>query len=226
METFIFLSCDSQNTKIFKTKIIQHINKLTNNNRYIICADSGTNLIYPKIIPDLIIGDFDSISPKVLCWAVKNNVSIIKYPRDKDYTDFHLALEHAFTKRLLPTKVTIFGGLSNRLDQTLANVLLISSYSTKYKVPISMHEHKTNLYILNNEVKKINLKNNLKNNDTISLIPIFNDIKIKVAKGLRYEIYDEILPINSTIGISNEVVQKNVTIEIDNGTLAIIHISQ
>ena len=58
------------------------------------CADGGANFAfqYGKV-PEMIIGDLDSIEKKVLEYYKSKNVLIKKFPRDKDFTDFELILE-------------------------------------------------------------------------------------------------------------------------------------
>ena len=49
---------------------------------YVICADGGYDMcISADIIPDLVIGDFDS------CTSVSNNTKKIVLPCEKDETD-------------------------------------------------------------------------------------------------------------------------------------------
>ena len=61
--------------------------------RVIYCADGGANFAYKEnILPCVILGDLDSISSEALNYFKANNVKIIKFSGDKDYTDFELVL--------------------------------------------------------------------------------------------------------------------------------------
>ena len=55
---------------------------------YVIGVDSGTEYLYKLfLIPNLIIGDLDSINSKTLDRARKDKAEIISYEIDKDKTD-------------------------------------------------------------------------------------------------------------------------------------------
>ena len=86
---------------------------------YIIAADSG--LCYVKklgLIPDFILGDYDSVDPDVLEYFKGFNIKT--YPKEKDYTDTHLALITAI--KLSPRHITILGGTGSRLDHILTSI--------------------------------------------------------------------------------------------------------
>ena len=60
---------------------------------FVVGVDSGTEYLYKLfLIPNLIIGDLDSINTKTLERAKKDSVEIISYEVDKDKTDFELTL--------------------------------------------------------------------------------------------------------------------------------------
>ena len=59
---------------------------------YVIVADSG--LLYADklgIAPDVILGDYDSVQEGLL--DKYQNTDIKTYPREKDYTDTHIAVK-------------------------------------------------------------------------------------------------------------------------------------
>ena len=82
---------------------------------YIIACDRGW--LYAKkagLIPDLVIGDFDS-SP-----VPKDRASVEIYPERKDDTDTMLAAKHAL--KLGYSDITICCAFGGRMDHTLANI--------------------------------------------------------------------------------------------------------
>ena len=90
----------------------------------IIAADGGGNhLIKAGLIPEVIIGDCDSISPTVLDTLVKAGANLLRYPIDKDQTDLELALDYAINQGC--QEIHIYGALGTRWDQSLANLLLM-----------------------------------------------------------------------------------------------------
>lgn len=69
---------------------------------------------------DLIIGDFDSVSPLELKYLETLNIPIIKHASEKDQTDAELALSEAIKKD--PTKVYIHTSSGPRIDHLYANL--------------------------------------------------------------------------------------------------------
>ena len=110
---------------------------------YIVCLDGGYDIAKRlDIVPDLVIGDFDSIrepfSDEQVTWTSDSigffipdesgsRVEIRRYPPEKDYTDLELAF-----RTLDPEKypeLLVIGGLGGRLDQTLINVQMLQQYT-------------------------------------------------------------------------------------------------
>lgn len=60
---------------------------------YIAAADSGADALHKlSISPNLLIGDFDSISDKTFVDYRKNGVECVSFPPEKDASDSELAL--------------------------------------------------------------------------------------------------------------------------------------
>ncbi len=96
----------------------------------IIAADGGANSCRCLgIIPDVLIGDLDSIDPAILKDFQVKAVAIHRHPPRKDATDLELALDFAMAQGA--REVWLFGGLGGRWDMSLANVLLAAR--EKYK---------------------------------------------------------------------------------------------
>ncbi|MCD6363111.1 MAG: thiamine diphosphokinase, partial [Synergistetes bacterium] len=88
MKILIFTYGDYKNERLYKS--------LLEEADLIICADGGGNYLYAwGIKPDILIGDMDSISAEALLYFEGAGVKIVRFPRDKDYTDSHLALLEA-----------------------------------------------------------------------------------------------------------------------------------
>src|SRR5262245_51998571 len=92
---------------------------------YIICADGGTrHALSLNIKPNLIIGDMDSTDKVQLQKLREGGVEIELFLRDKNETDLELAITRAV--QLNPEQIIIIAALGGRLDQTLANIALLS----------------------------------------------------------------------------------------------------
>ncbi len=224
-----YILINSGRGKKFRNLVIGRIIKARQNNKNkvkLICADSGAHLIYPEISSDYLIGDLDSISPEILQIINKSKTRIIKYPREKDFTDFHLALTFALSLKPAIDEITVFGGLSGRLDQTLANIYTAACFSMEHGIKISIHENNTSLYLLNSHFKKLKLTDEIKSGDTVSLRPLFYDTTVKSASGLKYGLINDTLRAADTRGVSNEVIADKISLEIRSGELILIHIKK
>ena len=96
------------------------------NDDYIICADGGTRQASAlDLKPDLVIGDMDSTDSAYLQHLQADGVLIERYPRAKNETDLELAIQRAI--ELKPKEIIIVAALGGRIDQTLANIALLST---------------------------------------------------------------------------------------------------
>ena len=92
---------------------------------YLIAADGGANhLLKMGILPEIVIGDLDSVDEDTLFQLTSAEVNIEQYSEDKNETDIELALRYAI--ELQPTSILIVGALGGRLDQTLANLSILT----------------------------------------------------------------------------------------------------
>ncbi len=209
MRVFIFLhGADKETFLKLKPKIEEPI----------ICADSGIKLAMdlpykPKSI--ILIGDLDSVSKQDLDWCKKNNISMKKYPENKDFTDGELALQYACKKFVSKHPKIILGGVSSLMDHTLGNIL-----ST---VPFVEEGHKISFSVKNQTVylMKDKLKLNNCKGHTVSLIPLVKT-EIISTSGLEWELKKEkILPYKSRT-LRNEAIENNVKIEIKEGLVIVV----
>ncbi len=85
----------------------------------LIAADGGAGLcLEAGRIPELCVGDFDSVDPAILEAAAAAGSEIRRYPREKDESDLDLALQVARERGA--SRVTITAAFADRLDHTLA----------------------------------------------------------------------------------------------------------
>lgn len=180
----------------------------------IIAVDKGLEALDTlNIKPTETIGDFDSIRPEILN-KYKNN--IITLNKEKDYTDTHMALKIAIDNNA--SDITIIGGIGSRLDHTIANVHILKIALDK-NIPCKIINE-------NNKVFLIKEKTNLKKDEKfqyISLIPLTTKCTGITLEGLKYTLKDETLNIGESIGISNEQIEKEATIDVKEGILIIIY---
>ena len=92
-----------------------------------ICCDSAAeSLVAYGLEPDRIVGDMDSLSPKLqACYA-----DIITHVAEQDDNDLTKAFHLALT--LNPARITLVGATGRREDHTLGNISLLAYYAMEY----------------------------------------------------------------------------------------------
>ena len=90
----------------------------------LVCADGGIKRVLGRVGKNKIVllGDFDSVNKKMI---EKKKVEILEFPKDKDMTDGELAVEYVCKHYDKTIKKIVFGGVSDRLDHTLENILVM-----------------------------------------------------------------------------------------------------
>ena len=87
---------------------------------FIIGVDGGyQRLLDVGIVPDVVVGDFDS-------YEGPPPEEALRYPSEKDVTDLEIALQLAIDRGA--TRMDVYGALGGRVDMTFANVSLLESY--------------------------------------------------------------------------------------------------
>lgn len=180
---------------------------------YIICADSGyKNCLKLNIVPNLIIGDFDSAEyPNIDC-------EIVKLQREKAYTDtFHCVIE-AVERGY--DYIEIYCCIGDRIDHTYANILCLD-YCQKHNVKCYIIDKK-------NRVSLISKSGIIpKEYENFSLFAYLEDCLGVKIKGAYYTAgfynKDSIdIKLGTQIGVSNYVVDDYAEVSLDSGTLLLI----
>ena len=99
------------------------INQITNSD-YIIAVDGSANKLFDlEIIPDVIIGDLDSLQN-----ISNKNIELVKTP-NQNKTDFRKTLEWCIEKNIL--NISIFGISGESEDHFLGNYYTLSDFGEK-----------------------------------------------------------------------------------------------
>jgi len=84
---------------------------------YVVCKAAG-------VMPDAVIGDFDSLSGEQIEEIHNLGVECIKHPREKDETDTMLCVKHGLAKGY--DRFVIVGGIGGDFGHTMANIQTLS----------------------------------------------------------------------------------------------------
>ena len=177
----------------------------------LICADGGANAtLKMNLIPDIIIGDLDSISTNAL-QEFKSVSKIIRLKRQND-TDVEKCLKFAISKKY--DEVLLLGATGNRLDHTFCNLGIVLKFFSKIK--ISLVAENSFLTAFKGKVKIRTLPG-----ETVSIYGIDDKTKI-VSEGSRYKLKNVALPFGKKESSSNIALGKRVGLKITNGIVFVI----
>ena len=184
-------------------------------NCLLICCDGGArHLAAAGIIPDVLAGDMDSISPAQLADYECQGVKILKYATDKDFTDTALALDYALG--LKPSKIDIWGALGGRLDHTLANVHLLIR-GREAGIDTRLIDAYSEVFVAGAETIFTGAAG-----CPVSLVALGAAVEGLSLSGFQYPLNDETLSIAESRGISNVIVAKRAVISVRSGHLLVI----
>lgn len=194
------------------TSFIDNLEKIRldfNSYKSIICADGGYIAAQKLgIKPSVFIGDYDSgIQPA--------DRTVIKLPTEKDMTDSEAAVDLAISKGY--DEITVLGGLGGRFDHTMGNIGIIAKYAdSPYKVTLVDGNNK--VYMLcpgNHRIKKSNYK-------YLGLISYGCSCYGLNISGVKYPLLNCNLKNNTTLGVSNEILDSEARLSFKKGRLLII----
>ena len=191
------------------------LKSLVQENNFILCADGGLNhLMKINTIPNLVLGDLDSISKDALDYIKANSINIERFPVMKDETDTHLAVNYLIQNKY--SEITIVGGIGSRIDHTLGNIYLLKSLQHKNIKGTIINENNI-IHLVDKSIKIIK-----KPGYYTSIIPITSDgIDISIS-GFLYPLVNDHIDFGSTRGISNEINCDVGIITINKGEALII----
>ncbi len=205
MKKFILLA----NGKPPHRKIIAYLQK----KRYstLVCADGGANKAEKlNLIPDFIIGDFDSIDNQTLKYF-RNKSKIIKLSGQND-TDVEKCLKEMISRNF--GAAVLLGVTGDRLDHTFCNLGIVIKFYYKIKLKIIAENSLLIPYTGNVELETIP-------GEIISLYGF--DTKTKItSQGLFYPLKNISLPFGKKESTSNIAESGKVLLKINGGIIFVI----
>lgn len=187
-----------------------------------IAADGGVrHLLALGLLPDIVVGDIDSLPQQARPRLQAAGTRLITYPPAKDETDLELALVHAAAT--FAGEILVFGALGGRLDQMLANILLLSHPHLVGRV-VQLVEHNQRAWLISPIKKQTEIRGTV--GDRVSLIPLGGDVEVANTTGLQWALQDEVLVFGLARGISNVMTAERATVTIKSGYLLCIHLWQ
>lgn len=184
----------------------------------IISADSGMEFCRKAgILPDLILGDFDSASSGTLSFFEKECPDRIEaFPAKKDWTDTELALMRALDEGA--DQITILGATGTRLDHVMGNIHLLKK-ALDAGVQAILVDANNRIRMTDSSVQLLKKEQFGK---YVSLIPFSPQVTGVTLKGFAYGLDNFTLQWGKTLGVSNEIQDEEALISLTEGILLVM----
>ena len=196
-------------------KNISIIEQTIRGDDYIICLDGGLkHADNAGIMPNVIVGDFDSVDMALVEKYRAKGVEVHSYPVRKDFTDMEIGINIA--GEIGASELVLMGALGGRMDHALGNILNMRQALEK-GISISIIDEKQHIFLLN---KEQNFQ--YKKGTTVSLIPITEQVRGIKTANLSYPLNCETLYNGYSRGLSNVFDEDETKITISDGILLVI----
>ena len=185
---------------------------------FLICADGGANnAALSGRLPDLLIGDLDSILVENLEQCENMGCAVERFPCEKDETDLELALSRAEEQALFVGErdIWLYGATGKRIDHFLGNLALMLAYARKgYRVRLVDSKHE--MWILQGREEITGSQG-----QEVSLIAL-TDRAVVTTEGLYYPLQQGVLLQESPRGISNVFLGEKAVVEVHEGWVLVV----
>lgn len=172
----------------------------------IISADAAiVSLEKLNVIPDIMVGDFDTLNNEELINVYeKQGTKIVRHNPVKDYSDSELAMEYACEAGI--KEVIMLGALGRRFDHAFSNVNMLLKYK-KMGMNIVIYDKYNRIYVKSSSfiLKKEDLWGKY-----ISFFSIGEKVLMESLTGVAYRVKNKSVNNVETpsLFISNEIVDE------------------
>lgn len=191
------------------SKVNPEILKEYTTDAYIVCCDGGIKNFYNStILPNIIVGDFDSIDEKGKKFIEEKNIEKRVYNPIKNFTDTEAAIDIVLDMKF--SEIIILGASGTRMDHTLANIFLLQKLFGKTRAKM-VDNHNIIEYVEKGEYffKK-------DRHGYISVVAISKEI-VYSTDGMKYEADELKISTSEIRGVSNEIKGDTAKITVHEG---------
>ena len=183
--------------------------------RKIFAVDKGVEVCRAcAVVPNFLIGDFDSANPSAVEWAREKNIPAEKFPADKDLTDTQLALNRA--AEIFGEHVALVtGAFGGRVDHLYSNVFTCAALDRKIFLA---DEREIIFYVKGGEDVAIKF---FREPLAVSLLPMTTTCAGVSTKNLHWELDAATLTQNFPNATSNRADDEKIFLSVGSGTLAV-----
>lgn len=184
----------------------------------IIGIDRGLEFCYRnQIVPQYILGDFDSIRPEVIGWyREQKEIPIREYKPEKDATDTRMGLGLAL--KLGSDRIFLLGATGGRLDHYMGNLqsLVVPAMAGKEAWILDEQNAMTVLS------RSRTIKKECAFGKYISFFSMGDEVRGITLSGFKYPLKDYDMTNFDGIGVSNELAEDTALVEFRQGFLLMV----
>ena len=212
----VYLIAGKPSDKAFVKNFL--INK--KDNELIFAVDSGLEALDSiNIVPDIILGDFDSVGKEILKKYIdKKDIRIIRHNPIKDASDTELAVDECIKARI--RKIYMLNCLGGRMDHTFANIYLAYK-CIKNDVDVYIFDEFNKIYFRKSsfELNRSNLYGKY-----IAFFSTYRPVSNFYITGFKYPLRTKVLDswLNPSLTISNELIEPSGYISFEDGAVMVI----
>ena len=188
----------------------------------VIAADGGALALEAwGIVPQLVVGDLDSLGRERAAALGARGAKVISFPVAKDQSDLELALRYALESGA--DDIVLLGILGGeRIDHALVNVTLLADPAYRALGVRAIHGD-TQLRAVH-AGESVALRGPV--GSTVTLVPVRGDARGVTTHGLRYPLTDGTLQFGKSLGLSNIVAALPARVSVEQGVVLVIEIAK
>lgn len=181
---------------------------------FVIAVDSGYRHAKPLgLVPQVLIGDLDSLSPELIREAEALGVEKVTFSADKDLTDTHLAIQYCLDHGIM--QLRLLGALGKRMDHTLSNLSLLQWIDSRGGSAELVDAHNRITYL------KDSMEIIGEEGQVLSIIPI-SPLEGLDIEGVRYPLVAQSVPYASSLCVSNRITVPKAFVRLTKGEAFVI----
>lgn len=178
---------------------------------FVIACDAGyIHAQRADIVPDVIIGDFDSY-----LGDLPGGVEIIRTKPEKDDTDTMMALKLAIRRGY--RRIMLVGALGGRIDHMLANISLIAFAATK-GADLQIVDGHHQIFAVRDGKRRVP-RSSWRN---LSVFAFDTECTGVTLRGVKYLLEGAVLTNTFALGVSNEFTEDIAEISVESGILIVV----
>ncbi len=184
---------------------------------WLVAVDGGADILARMgLTPHTLVGDLDSITPRVRADLEAREVELHLLPAAKDETDTEAALRLVVDRGA--DDIVVFGALGGpRIDHLVGNLLLLTSpWLVGHRVRLVDDWHEA--FLAHGEADIDGDRG-----DTVSLLPLTPEVRGVTTEGLLYPLEEATLLQATTRGVSNAMTGSRARVVHGEGLLLVVH---